>query len=82
MERIVIGISCDGKEIVPVAKRLSMHRNRHTTCDGNSWGWIEGCEKHVCWSDDFRSRLTSKQARELIEKWNNKSAIEAQNTST
>ncbi len=38
--------------------------------DGSSWGWLEGCSKHVCWSDESGSRFTKKDAYELANKWN------------
>jgi hypothetical protein len=71
-ERIVLGIDCCGKEIVPVRDKLSMFRNRHSSCDGTSWGWIEGCDSHVCWADN--KNFGSKQARELVNKWNDRAA--------
>jgi len=43
---------CSGQEIVPIKKVLSMHQNRHPNCDGTAWGWIEGCDKNICWSDN------------------------------
>jgi len=26
--------------------------NRHTNTDGSSWGWIDGAQGQVCWSDN------------------------------
>lgn len=40
--------------------------NRHTTTYGNSWGWIQNAPGNVCWSNDPKARLDSKQAQALI----------------
>jgi hypothetical protein len=59
---------CWDQEIVPISKKLSIHRNRHTNCDGTSWGWIEGCDKNICWSnnDDFNIE----KARKFVNEYN------------
>lgn len=43
---------CCGQEIIPKAKTLSVHTNRHTNCDRTSWGWIDGCTLNICWSNN------------------------------
>lgn len=40
--------------------------NRHTTTSGNSWGWIENSPGNVCWSNDYGSELSSKDAQALV----------------
>ena len=40
--------------------------NRHTTTYGNSWGWIENAPGNVCWSNDPKEKLDSKQAQSLV----------------
>lgn len=45
-------MDCSGQEIVPVAKELTIHTNRHPNYDGAAWGWIEGCTKNIVWSDN------------------------------
>ncbi len=40
--------------------------NRHTTTYGNSWGWIENAPGNVCWSNDPKEKLDSKQAQALV----------------
>lgn len=40
--------------------------NRHTTTCGNSWGWIENAPGNVCWSNDPKEKLDSKQAQSLV----------------
>ena len=54
---------CSNQEITPVKKELSIHTNRHPNTDGTSWGWIEGCDKNIVWSDDsktFNYKIASK----------------------
>ncbi len=65
-----IGKDNSNQEIVPVSKTrlLEVKTNRHTTCSGSEWGWIEGCTLNICWSDD--KPFNKKKARELVNKWN------------
>ena len=60
-----------GQEIIPRSSKvmLLMRTNRHTTCDGNSWGWIEGCTLNICWNNDS-TRFNSKAASDLCAAWN------------
>lgn len=71
-ERIVLGVDCCGQEIVPVRGKLQMYTNRHTNCDGTLWGWIEGCDKNICWSDN--KIFGAEQARVLVKNWNTRAA--------
>lgn len=64
-----IGTDCGGQPIIPRCKTLTMHTNRHTTTDGNLWGWIEGCTLNICWSNDSE-RFNSSKAAELV-RWHN-----------
>jgi len=43
---------CCNQIIIPARDRLSVHTNSHSNCNGTSWGWIEGCTKNICWSND------------------------------
>ena len=43
---------CGGQEIVAIKATLSWHTNRHPCTSGASWGWIEGCDKNICWSNE------------------------------
>lgn len=46
--------------------------NRHTNCDGTSWGWIEGAPGHVCWSNERGSGtdMNREQAGKLVQEHN------------
>lgn len=44
--------------------------NRHTNTDGTSWGWIDGTEPTVYWSNEHRSKLTREQARKMVAEHN------------
>ena len=65
-----IGIDCCNQEIIPVSKtvKLSVHTNRHPNCDRTDWGWIEGCTKNICWSDN--KKFNKEAAYELVSRWN------------
>jgi len=69
-EKTLLGTSSDGTEIYGKRDMISVHTNSHPNVDGSSWGWLEGCSKHVCWSNSSRSRFTKKDAYELANKWN------------
>lgn len=43
---------CCNNNIVPTQKTLTVHINRHPNTDGTAWGWIEGCDKNICWSNN------------------------------
>ena len=70
IEKTLLGKSSDGTEIYGKLDKISVHTNSHPNCDGSSWGWLEGCSKHVCWSNSRSSRFTKKDADELANKWN------------
>jgi hypothetical protein len=67
--------SC-GKEIIPMRERLSVHRNRHTNCDGTSWGWIEGCKGNICWSNN--KSFNEEEAQRFVQEYNANSPTYAQ----
>jgi hypothetical protein len=46
--------------------------NRHPTCSGNTWGWIEGAPGNVCWSNDTGAKLTKADAERLVAEHNHK----------
>ena len=69
-EKTLLGISSDGTEIYGKRDMISVYTNSHPNVDGSSWGWLEGCSKHVCWSNSRSSRFTKKDAYELANKWN------------
>lgn len=69
-EKTLLGIDCNGTEIYGKLDKISVYTNSHPNCDRSSWGWLEGCSKHVCWSDESRSRFMKKDAYELANKWN------------
>lgn len=58
------------REIIFIGNRLSMHRNRHTTTKGYSWGWIDGGAETNFWSNDPGSRFTEDQARAYVDRSN------------
>ena len=64
-----LGLDCCDQPIIPVAKKLSMHTNRHTTTSGNSWGWIDGCSLNICWSND-NSKFDHTKAAKLVIDYN------------
>lgn len=43
--------------------------NRHRSCSGNEWGWIEGAPGNEMWSDDG-SRRTHKDANRIVAEHN------------
>lgn len=63
-----IGIDCCQQKIVPIREKLTMKTNRHPNIDGTSWGWIDGCDRNICWSNN--KSFNSKAASELVNKWN------------
>lgn len=63
-----LGRDCCNQPIIPKAKKLSMHTNRHRNCDGTRWGWNEGCTLNICWSND--RYFNEKRAGELVARWN------------
>lgn len=64
---------CCNQEIVPIRKKLSIHRNRHPSTDGTDWGWIEGCDKNICWANNHS--FNHQKAAEFVERHNK--AVEA-----
>jgi hypothetical protein len=56
------------QEIVPVAKRLEVHTNRHPTSDGYLWGWITGCTKNIVWGND--SSFNLEEAEKFVKEYN------------
>jgi len=69
-ERTLLGKSSDGTEIYGKLDKISVHTSIYPNYDDSSHGWLEGCSKHVCWSDESGSRFTKKDADELANKWN------------
>lgn len=60
---------CCNQEIEPIPGReLEMHTNRHTNTDGTSWGWIDGCTKNICWSNN--SGFNSTKAGKFVKEYN------------
>jgi len=55
-------------EIVPSAQKLSIHTNRHTDTQGYSFGWIEGCEGNVIWSNGTKFNYDA--ARKFVNEYN------------
>lgn len=52
--------------LVHTPERWKSLRNRHPTTGGRSWGWLEGPQGHICWSNDPGSDLTEQEAGELV----------------
>ena len=69
-EKTLLGYSCNGTEIYGKLDKISVHTNSDPDCGGSSWGWLSGCSKHICWSNNSGSRFTQKNAYELASKWN------------
>ena len=69
-ERTLLGIDCNGTEIYGQLNKISVHTSIYPNYDESSHGWLEGCSKQVCWSDESGSRFTKKDADELANKWN------------
>jgi len=44
--------------------------NRHTSTSGNRWGWIEGADGNVCWSNDEGSQFTEAEAGKVAREHN------------
>jgi hypothetical protein len=51
-----------------MAKKLTVETNRHPNCDGSSWGWIEGCSKNICWSNN--KKFNKEKAIQLVKRYN------------
>jgi hypothetical protein len=67
----ILGKDCCGQDIIPIkGMTLSQHTNRHTNCDGTSWGWIEGCTLNICWSNN--ETFNSKAASEIVSHYNSR----------
>lgn len=64
-------VAVNGVKIPHNSKRWELKTNRHTSTSGNSWGWIEGCPGHVCWSNDTGewSAASAAEAIRLHNKW-------------
>lgn len=60
---------CCGQEIIPSAKTLTVHTNRHPSTDGTSWGWIDGCTANICWANNtsFNERAALRFVRDYNE---------------
>lgn len=65
---MILGTDSCNQEIRPIAKFLSVHTNRHPNTNGTLWGWIDGCDKNICWSDD--KKFNKAAAVKLVEKYN------------
>lgn len=63
--------SCHGKTFVHTTGQWRVACNRHTSTSGNSWGWIEGPNANVTWSNDYGSGFTSEDAGEAVRIHNN-----------
>lgn len=63
-----LGKDCCNQEIRPTAKKLSVHTNMHPNTNGTLWGWIDGCDKNICWSNDHK--FDKNAACELVERFN------------
>jgi hypothetical protein len=68
MNEKILGIDCCNQEIIPRSKKLTLHTNCHPNTNGTLWGWIEGCTKNICWSNDNGFNQT--KAKELINAFN------------
>lgn len=44
--------------------------NRHPNTDGTSWGWIEGSQPVVYWSNEDKSKLKRAEAGRLVAEHN------------
>lgn len=44
--------------------------NRHTNTDGTAWGWIDGTEPEVFWSNASGSKLTREHAGKMVAEHN------------
>ena len=65
----VLGKDASGQEIIPTANKLELKTNKHPNTDGSEWGWIEGCTKNICWSDDT-SKFNREKAAKLVADFN------------
>jgi len=59
---------CSNQIIKPITKRLEIHTNKHPNCDGTSWGWIDGCDKNIVWSNN--KEFNYKKASEFVKGYN------------
>ena len=60
---------CCYQEIVPIpGRKLSVHTNRHLSTDGTAWGWIEGCDKNICWANNHS--FNHEQAAKFVKEYN------------
>lgn len=65
----ILGTDTSGQDIIPIADKLEIKTNRHPNTDGTQWGWIEGCSKNICWSNDT-SKFNYEKAAELVRSYN------------
>ena len=57
-----------GREFKPIARRIDWHTNRHRDNDGNSFGWIDGCDIDVIWSNG--DVFNEAAARKFVNEYN------------
>jgi hypothetical protein len=66
---VILGKDTSGQDIIPIKKELVVKTNAHPNCDGTRWGWIEGCTKNICWSNE-NSKFNKEKADELVRQYN------------
>lgn len=65
----ILGKDASGQEIIAIADKLKLKTNRHLNTDGTEWGWIEGCSKNICWSNNT-SKFNRDKAAKLVADFN------------
>lgn len=66
---------CCHQEIIPIpGRKLSIHTNRHPSIDGTAWGWIDGCDKNICWANNHR--FNYERATKFVKEYNQSLARE------
>src|SRR5690606_21985893 len=51
-------------------KRWTVRTNRHPSCSGKLWGWIDGTGPNVCWSNDADSTFRDTDAFRVCKEHN------------
>lgn len=63
-------IKCGSIDVPHNTKRWEVMTNRHTSTRGFPWGWIDGPDHNVCWSNDPGKTFTSKDAARVVDEHN------------
>ncbi|MDQ3038337.1 MAG: hypothetical protein M3R16_00815 [Pseudomonadota bacterium] len=57
-------VTVAGVTVLHTTKPWRVAKNKHPTCSGQEWGWIEGPAGNVCWSDD--QQFNRKAAEQIV----------------